>query len=249
MINLRRNVLIVLTYIAGFIVSNIGLGIYIAFTPLMSDSEEYFNQVATNFTASFYFVMALLLLILFRKYITEQIKDFIKRYKHILLSVISGIALIYALVFIISIIISLLGITSEADNQQSILDMIASSNTYQLILIILFVTVLAPIVEELVFRKGIYGIVGILTTRFLINDSPTQNKKKVLIIANVVAIVISSLAFGAVHATDVYLFLYGGLGLALGTVYYLSGKNVFSSILVHMVYNTISIVVTLAVGF
>jgi membrane protease YdiL (CAAX protease family) len=110
---------------------------------------------------------------------------------------------------------------------------------------IIFITVLAPIVEEIVFRKGVYGIVGKISQNFLNNRD--MDPKKSHLIANIIAIAISSLIFGAIHAVDVYILIYAGLGVALGTVYYMSNKNVFAAICVHILYNSISIILTLLV--
>ena len=61
----------------------------------------------------------------------------------------------------------ILGFTDQSNNQAGIDSMLESANTFQVVLLISFIVIMAPIVEELVFRKGIYGIAGKLTKTFL----------------------------------------------------------------------------------
>lgn len=129
---------------------------------------------------------------------------------------------------IVIILQSLFGIPSEISaNQLSINRMLSSEFA---ILMIITAVILAPIVEEFVFRKAIFGLI--------------KNTKT--------ALIISSLIFGAIHITtellegDILLALTSGLsyiggGFILGLIYIQNKKNIHINILVHMVYNLIGI--------
>ncbi|MCQ2192432.1 MAG: CPBP family intramembrane metalloprotease [Paludibacteraceae bacterium] len=88
---------------------------------------------------------------------------------------------------------------------------------------ILFLAVLGPIVEELVFREG---IVGSLLRRGV---SP------------LVAIVISALLFGLVHGNPIQIFAATFIGIILGVFYYKTGSIVLSAIL-HICVNSLSVI-------
>ena len=244
---MKQNVKIVSTYLIGFIGLNLIMILLIASIPGLLDDQELFTQYSIYANVSFYFITAAVLIIMFRTYLKEQIKDYISRIKFMGLVVAGGVVSIYIAAMIAGIVLTLLGVEQEAANQQGILDMIEASSTIQLILIITFITVLAPIVEELVFRKGVYGLVGKFTMNLLSKPDNEENKKQAHLIANIVAIVVSSFVFGAIHATDAYILLYAGLGMVLGTVYFISNKNIIAPMVVHVLYNTVSIVLTLFV--
>jgi len=242
---MKRNLGIVGIYVLGYLLISVAIVVYIVINGLDVNDLEALNQVATNFTAVFYIVTTIIFIVVFRKYFKEQGQRFFASFKKNFLYIIGGIFLIYGVMMAVSTILVLLGVETEADNQQAIIDMITYSSSFQLILIALFVVIGAPIVEELVFRKGLYGIIGILTTKLLLKGDESSNTRKTLLIANIAGIAISSLAFGMMHALDIYLLVYASLGVVLGTMYYLSNKNIYVSIFVHMIYNSISLAVTI----
>ena len=156
-----------------------------------------------------------------------------------------GYGLAFAGLFIGTILFSILGITArkgDATNQEQIEAMFNSSTTA--IIILFFVTVIfAPIVEELIFRKGIFT---------LIKDPK-------------LAIIVSSLVFGGLHVVSstivavenwiigeatyltvilefVYIIQYSLMGLGFGIAYVKSNKNVCATIFAHMLNNGVSFV-------
>jgi membrane protease YdiL (CAAX protease family) len=242
---MKRNLGIVGIYITGFFLVNVILAVYIIASGMDLNDTEALNSLATNYTAVFYIATSILFLIVFRRYIKEQGTNFFKDFKRNFLYIVAGLFIIYGAMFLMGLIMMLLGVETEADNQQAIIDMIIYSTDIQMILIILFVVVGAPLVEEMVFRKGIYGLIGILTTKLLLSGDVPKNKRKVLVIANIAGLFISSLTFGLMHATDIYLLVYASLGLVLGFIYFISKKNILVSIFVHMIYNSISLALTI----
>jgi len=104
-------------------------------------------------------------------------------------------------------------------------------NSNGAIFMVLSAVVLGPIVEELVFRKAIFGLI-----------------KKPYI-----ALVVSSFVFGAIHllseASLVDALINGVsyiiMGFVFGLIYIRTKKNIFYPIAVHMISNLISIVAIL----
>ena len=106
---------------------------------------------------------------------------------------------------------------SNSTNQAAIEN--AHMNPFVLITI---TVIMAPIVEELVFR-------GLLMGRVFNPDS-------------IVGLILSGLLFGLVHTPNsmgVWI-IYGGMGLVLATVYRVSKKLEYS-IIAHMINNSIAV--------
>ena len=82
--------------------------------------------------------------------------------------------------------------------------------------------IMAPIVEELVFR-------GLLMTRVFNSNS-------------IVGLIVSSFLFGLVHIPNSVgaWIIYGGMGVALATVYRTTKKLEYS-IMAHMINNTLAV--------
>ena len=106
---------------------------------------------------------------------------------------------------------------SNSTNQEIIEN--AHMNPFVLITV---TVIMAPIVEELIFR-------GLLMGRVFNPDS-------------IVGLILSSLLFGLVHTPNsmgVWI-IYGGMGLVLATVYRVSKKLEYS-IMDHMINNSIAV--------
>lgn len=241
---MKQNIGIVSTYFVGFILLNAVILVYAIINPGLFDNEDLLATVSIVSNIIFYFTTAIVIVILFRKYMFSQLKDFFKRFPKMVIVMFGGIIAIYGVGIIAGIILTWLNVTDEAANQQSINEMLNASSPIEFILMIIFITILAPIVEELVFRKGVYGIIGGLTMNSL-SKRDQLSVKNPHMIASIFAIIVSSLAFGAIHATDAYLLVYGGLGVVLGLTYYFSNKNIIAAIGVHILYNSISLLLTI----
>lgn len=242
---MKQNIIILSIYGAGFLLLNAVIVLLVVLNPDLITNEEAFTQLGITSNSLFYFTIFLTLILVFRKYLGEQLKDFFVRWKKTVPVVVIGILLIYLFIMVIGILFTLLGVDSTAQNQDQINAMLESASPFQLFMLLAFITVLAPVVEEIVFRKGVYGIVGTISMKLIKHKDAFIDTKKAHTIASVIAIIISSLLFGAIHSLDVFILLYATLGSALAIVYFMSNKNIYTSILVHMIYNTISIVITL----
>ncbi|MCF7930338.1 MAG: CPBP family intramembrane metalloprotease [Acholeplasmataceae bacterium] len=117
---------------------------------------------------------------------------------------------------------------SEAVNQITIMRSLNSSGA---IFMILSAVVMGPIVEELIFRKSIFGLF--------------KNDK--------FALVVSSIIFGSIHLIGEASILealvnglsYFTMGFVFGFIYLQNNKNIIAPISVHILSNLISIVALL----
>lgn len=114
---------------------------------------------------------------------------------------------------------------SESINQMTIVRMLNSNGV---IFIILSAVLIGPIVEELIFRKSIFGLI--------------KNQY--------VALAASSFIFGAIHLTAeasisaalINGISYFAMGLIFGYIYIKNDKNIMAPIAVHILVNLISVV-------
>lgn len=134
--------------------------------------------------------------------------------------------------FLSNILARIFSVTqSDPLNQMFIQDALKSNGV---VFMVLSAVLIAPILEELIFRKAIIDIFN--------------NPK--------IGLIVSSIAFGAVHLLmessiqDALVngMVYFVMGFVFGYIYLKHQKNVFAPIAIHMVTNTISIIFLLS-GF
>jgi membrane protease YdiL (CAAX protease family) len=114
---------------------------------------------------------------------------------------------------------------SESVNQMTIVRMLNSNGV---VFIVISAVIIGPIVEELVFRKAMFGLI--------------KN--------NIIAIVVSSLIFGAIHLTAeasiaealINGISYFAMGLVFGFIYIKNNRNIMAPIAVHILVNLISVI-------
>jgi len=114
---------------------------------------------------------------------------------------------------------------SESVNQMTIVRMLNSNGV---IFIVLSAVIVGPIVEELIFRKSIFGLIK------------NQN----------IALIVSSLIFGAIHLTAeasiaealINGISYFTMGIIFGYIYIKNEKNIIAPIAVHILVNLVSVV-------
>ena len=149
--------------------------------------------------------------------------------------VVLGYGMMFVASAIATVVVQLISIIfnympGEAVNQQAISASLLSEYGF---LIIIVTIVFAPLLEELIFRKAFFSLF----------------KKEYF------ALVFSSLIFGLIHVvgeTSVLGFLtnwitYSASGFALGYIYIKNNHNIWSSILIHAVYNAVAVVLMLFV--
>lgn len=111
------------------------------------------------------------------------------------------------------------------------------------------IVILAPIIEEIVFRGVILSGIKQLIERF----TRINTAKKVMIYkkyniafhyAEIIAIILSATLFAVIHLTSnfnqwIYFPTYFCAGVALGGVYVLNKERLYASIAIHAAYNAI----------
>ena len=245
-------------YILIYFISAIGIAIYLKVNGF---SKEIIQPDSDLFNPNVYEHMAntlniVLELVLYSILTTGIVIFMWKPFKNDLVNIkgkhfaygAMGYGLTMAGALICTILFSVLGVTDRkgtASNQEAIISMFSSS---PLAIVGLFFTIviMAPIVEELIFRKSIFT---------LIKDHK-------------LALIISSLIFGGLHVISptistiellfngeatyldvilefIYIIQYSLMGLGFGIAYIKSRKNVTSTIFAHMLNNGISFFILL----
>ena len=178
----------------------------------------------------------IILFFLYKEVLIRDFKAFFKKFKENIDLSFKYYFLGLAFMMVSNIVISIFFSGANANNENTIRELI---NLYPLYMIF-SVSIYAPFTEELIFRKSIKDMV------ISYKDSK---------ITKYMYIVISGLIFGSLHvlgmATSIldylYIIPYTSLGIAFASLYYKS-DNIFSSMCMHMVHNTVAIILLLMVG-
>lgn len=166
---------------------------------------------------------------LLRKIFIEDAIALKTNWKRCLICFGAGIVSIFLLGYLFDYLQVLFGIEGSSQNQE-LLEL--SLNGRGKLAMILSIVIAAPIFEELVFRKFIYGYLS---------------RTKLHIVVN---IIIVAFIFALIHCIEenflkfsAYFFLlnYLALSLSITVPYALSKGNIYVSILIHMFNNTLSL--------
>ncbi len=197
------------------------------FFPRVVDDEQLSLTFNSLMNLGAYFLLTLSLVLVAKRYLWQnQWVQFRSQLGIGMMLIAIGMMLMFTMNFLVAGLFGVFGVELNPENQQ-VLELIAQSSPLNRISLLIFAGFFAPIVEELVFRKSIYGMIerrlGVLS-----------------------AIVFSSFLFGLIHVIiDLSNFIqivpYMGLGLVLAFMYYFSGKLIFVPIFMHMIMNLISL--------
>lgn len=176
------------------------------------------------------------LFITFKDYILISFKKFKENCGSILKWVFTeGIIILYATSILSNLVVMLFqdGSSTSSANQNLFLTMLNSD----VLLMFIQAAILAPLVEELLFRGLLYG-------------SLREHNK-------VLAYVVSSLVFGFMHIYNgllagdmsqlLYLISYGSMGFIFSYAYEKKG-NIMAPILLHATNNTIAIIINISMA-
>jgi len=141
--------------------------------------------------------------------------------RNLLIILLGWVAIIVSSV-VLELLYERLGIEGTANNQEIIETFLSYDSK---IFMIITVIILAPFVEEILFRKLLFGA---LEEKFHLS--------------RLWAVIISAVLFAAVHGIDIFFFQYLALALVISGAYALSNNNVVVSIGLHFVNNTLSII-------
>lgn len=184
---------------------------------------EHAKTIACVNQFAAYIPVGIFIAVLFGKDVKEDFLKIKKEPVRFVLIVIVAAAVMFIASIAISAIYNILGIYGESDNENIIALMMSSSGIW---LMTFNVVILAPIIEEFIFRKM---LIDTCEKSFRINP--------------IVAVMISSVIFAFIHVSDCqnfkFIFQYLALAIPLCFTYHLSRNNIFASILVHMINNAI----------
>lgn len=224
---------ILVIYLLTFLLVPLLQLLALAIFPSIFEDDAALTTFSAGLNLLWYLVLTLALLRFARIYLFKNQWIYFKENpKRSLLLVFLGLFLMFATNLFINTGFSIFGQELGSENQAA-LEEIISGRVFDMVAIVIFAGILAPIAEEIVFRKGLYGII----------------QKKA---GNFVAILGSGLIFGLIHMTGeltnvVGMIPYFGLGIILSYIYYFSSKMIFVPIMVHGVMNLISILSLLAI--
>ncbi|HEY8445399.1 MAG TPA: type II CAAX endopeptidase family protein [Bacilli bacterium] len=187
------------------------------------DSDFQSKMIITQFIAE---VVGIVIIIGFLKniyiYDFKSLKD---KWYYKLLIVVGGVILLYVTNIILITIYENLGIIGESENQNLVEEALASNMRG---FMIIMVVIVAPIFEEVIFRKL---LIGYLTEKAHLSDG--------------VSFLISTFTFALIHVLDpasiVYIFIYLALSAIITLSYFLSKKNIYVSTILHMLNNFLSL--------
>ena len=176
----------------------------------MLETEEGMGLIGVLNTFISDLIIAPIFIFLYRKKIMTDIKSF--KVKYVIMAALTAIFLAIASTFI-SALFEMLNIPME--NQSMVVDAMKKMPVATSIVLI----VLAPIVEEFVFRYSIFTF--------------AKNPRN--------AIFVSSILFAVIHGIGIATLLYFFMGACLGLLYYKTNKNIGVSILAHAINNALSV--------
>ena len=218
-LKILQGLMIFITYFVGYFVFFPFIIVLLSEKVLQSYEYVIYMQFGS------YLIVALIVVLLAKPLFIEANQNKFDNRRDNFAYAVKSIVTMYGLMFVINLTLNLLTKQSSSINQMDIINM---SNNYPIITFVMAV-LLAPIIEEIVFRGVIF--------RSLRN------------INYPIAIIISSLLFGLLHVVQslftgnyidlVYGLVYAMLGYYLGLNYERSG-NIIVPIGMHVTINLIS---------
>ena len=166
-----------------------------------------------------YLSLFILFVYMLRAYLKDQIIQTKNNLRQFLKLTAIGLVALFIAVYASAIVMEILGVVENSENQDT-LNSLMNAAVFDQVVLVIFSVFLAPFVEEIVFRKAIYGFLEKVNVPL--------------------AIIVSGLSFGFIHVLSgdyVQLIIYGSLGLVLAFFYYFSKKSILTVVAIHMIYN------------
>ena len=210
---------VIITYIAMQLSSIIGVPLFMLIGSAIGLNEDELRVDAYAYWIVFSFLAALvLILFLLRKDIKAKPEP--GSQAPISTSVLWAIGGVFLALFSQSLagsIEQMYGVNAESENTQSLVSLI-----YEVPLVIFVTSVIGPIMEEIVFRKIIFGSLYKRYNFFI-------------------SALISSVIFGLAHGENEHLLLYAAMGFTFAFLYAKTGR-ILVSITAHVAMNSLVII-------
>jgi len=190
---------------------------FLIFTPII-----YFLTPLNRLEATIYgniigFILGLMIIFYILRFeLRTPVRGAASTSEVILWSILGVFMAYFAQALAVLIEMKIFGITVESENTATLMEMTRIAPLF-----IIVTTIIAPILEEIVFRKIIFGSLY-KRTNFLI------------------AGVLSSLIFAVVHGELIHILIYASMGFVFAYLY-VKTKRIIVPIIVHMALNTIAV--------
>jgi membrane protease YdiL (CAAX protease family) len=176
------------------------------------------------FTLSQTFLLAILMVLVDRVNFKRKWREFRQNISANLGKISIGFILVYLALMASQVILETLGISEVSKNEETIASLF-TADPLRLVLLFLLLCIFTPIVEEIIFRKVVFGF---LDRRF----------------GAIIAIIFSGAIFGIMHVISYGDFIqsipYILMGTVFGFVYHWSKNNIYVTIGVHFINNLIA---------
>lgn len=181
-------------------------------------------------------IFMLLVYLLYRKTINKNFKDFFTNFKDNIEISLKYYFIGLAIMVISNLIITIFFSTASANNEEAVRTLIGKYPLYM----IFSVSIYAPFIEEIIFRKSI-------------KDMITSYKNNSL--TKYLYILTSGLIFASLHVVGmadkaidyIYIIPYLSLGISFAALYYKT-NNIFHTICIHSLHNTIAVLLLFTMG-
>ena len=258
--NKKKYILGIALYFSIFYIVSIIVSVVVGFvwmainnSPSIQEGSPLYNKYMTDVLAwsnfIVYFIAMLSLIPITFKIILKDFKDFKENPGFNFKWFGFGVLIMYGGIYASAIIVEILSFnlkTGESANQEMIVTILKSGGI-NMILMSLMTVIFAPIIEEIIFRKCLFGLFKKNTIKTVIISA--------IIFAGIHTIptcleLLPGVILGDNHVTDLYLefiyiFQYLGQAFALAFVYHKTKGNLIPCILIHFLNNFISILGTL----
>lgn len=192
------------------------------------DKLSFNYKVLYNFMCDTGFMI--ILFMIYKNELIIKFKEYFKNFRENINTTFKYYLIGFLVMIISNIVIVLFFKNASANNEETVRTLIDKAPLYM----IFSVSIYAPFVEEVIFRKGIKDSVMAFS-----NNKFTKY----------LFILISGILFGSMHVigsvTSVYDYLYiipySALGISFAALLYKT-DNIFSTITIHSIHNTASII-------
>lgn len=225
-----------IAFLVGIIVLTIGsmlfLGPFVYITKAWNGDGNLFENIMNNMIVYQGFLSIIpeiigivVALVFLRPMFKGDIVLFRTNWKRYLICIVSGIIGLFLFSLLFDVLVNVFNIEGDANNQEVIEVALKGDGKWAMII---SVAIVAPIFEELVFRKFLYGFLSRIKLHIVLTT------------------IIIALLFALVHCTSenfltliAYFFLlnYLSLSLCLTVPFVVSKGNMYVSIIIHMFNN------------
>ena len=192
------------------------------------DKLSFNYKVLYNFMCDIGFMI--ILFMIYKNELIIKFKEYFKNFRENINTTFKYYLIGFLVMIISNIVIVLFFKNASANNEEAVRTLIDKAPLYM----IFSVSIYAPFVEEIIFRKGIKDSVMAFS-----NNKFTKY----------LFILISGILFGSMHVIGsvtsaydyLYIIPYSALGISFAALLYKT-DNIFSTITIHSIHNTASII-------